>query len=375
MLQAAGQNAPGLIAQQGLLPAAAAAAAAVPALSRGFAAGPAPEVIPNPLQKIVPPIIAGSKAAVAAAESGLKATADVLLNGAATQGAIAYFADTFLLSGTFVDPADLDIAKWAGWLADNGYTNGEGWATISKVAAGKLDAGSLSPADVEVLVHALQTTGNYDRELFEGFANIVKARFTEFETPGLSRLIAAFADNGHFDADLWDDVADSIAYCNHYLAPMNLSLSEIAGVFAAFAKYRVDRGDLFIPLSRGIFEDKLKALEGKEFGQVAGSLLSSFKTLEFWPDATEAILVEAKLRPPGSLSPSEQAIAAEVEAKLRSYTGGPLPWLDGGYKDEEHFHGGAFGQYNLWVARDDLFPQYYKPSDVKVLKEVLASSK
>ena len=60
--------------------------------------------------------------------------------------------------------------------------------------------------------------------------------------------------------------------------------------------------------------------------------------------------------------------------QLRSYTGGPLPWFDGGYKDEEHFHGNPFGQYNLWVARDDLFPQYYKPSDIKVLKEVLASS-
>jgi hypothetical protein len=81
-----------------------------------------------------------------------------------------------LLSGTFVDPADLDIAKWAGWLADNGYSNGQGWATISKAVAGKLAAGTLTPAEVEVLVHALQSTGNYDKELFQGFANIVKVR-------------------------------------------------------------------------------------------------------------------------------------------------------------------------------------------------------
>jgi len=343
-------------------------------LTRCFAAGAPPEVIPNPLQQIVPPIISTVKVGYGALEAGAKAAADAVLRGSATQKTIAYFADKVLLSGTFVDPSDLDIAKWAGWLADNGYTNGQGWAAISKAVAGRLAAGTLSAAEVEVLVHALQSTGNYDRDLFQGFANIVKARFTEFETPGLCRLVAAFAENDHFDQDLWDDVADSIAYCNHYFAPLTVSLAEIAGVFAAYAKYRCDRGDLFIPLARAIFEDRLKALEDKEFAKVVGSLLSSFKSLEFWPDCTEAILVEAKLRPAGTLSPSDQSLTAEVEAKLRSYTGGPLPWFDGGYKDEEHFHGNPFGQYNLWVARDDLFPQYYKPSDIKVLKEVLASS-
>jgi hypothetical protein len=43
----------------------------------------------------------------------------------------------------------------------------------------------------------------------------------EFDTPGLCRLIAAYTDHNHFDQDLWDDVADSITYCNHYFAPMN----------------------------------------------------------------------------------------------------------------------------------------------------------
>lgn len=39
---------------------------------------------------------------------------------------------------------------------------------------------------------------------------------------------------------------------------------------------------------------------------------------------------------------------------------GSLPWLDGGYKDWEHFQGGAFGDYQLWTMRDELIPQYYK---------------
>lgn len=53
---------------------------------------------------------------------------------------------------------------------------------------------------------------------------------------------------------------------------------------------------------------------------------------------------------------------------MRAAAGGKLSWVDGGYA-EEHYHGAAWGDYNLWVARDELFPQYYRPSDVKVLRQ------
>jgi hypothetical protein len=48
---------------------------------------------------------------------------------------------------------------------------------------------------------------------------------------------------------------------------------------------------------------------------VAGSLLSSFKALAFYPDCTEALLVAGRLRP-GAFGPAEAAIAAEVEAEV-----------------------------------------------------------
>jgi hypothetical protein len=35
-----------------------------------------------------------------------------------------------LLSGTFVPPSDLDLPKWAAWLAANGYRNKQGWDTL-----------------------------------------------------------------------------------------------------------------------------------------------------------------------------------------------------------------------------------------------------
>ncbi len=41
------------------------------------------------------------------------------------------------------------------------------------------------------------------------------------------------------------------------------SLSDITAVFEAYAKYGHDRADLFIPLARAIFEDRLKALGDK----------------------------------------------------------------------------------------------------------------
>eukprot|EP00775_Hariotina_reticulata_P000898 gene898-1221_t len=88
------------------------------------------EIKPNPLQQIVPPIIKGFGAAVDGIKAGGSAMVDGLTNSAATRGAVAYFADNVLLSGTFIDAASLDLPKWAVWLADNGYTNKAGWDTL-----------------------------------------------------------------------------------------------------------------------------------------------------------------------------------------------------------------------------------------------------
>jgi len=56
--------------------------------------------------------------------------------------------------------------------------------------------------------------------------------------------------------------------------------------------------------------------------------------------------------------------------ELEPPVGGKLPWLDGGYKDWEHFDKGLpFGEYNLYCFRDELVPEYYKPSDVRVWKQ------
>jgi hypothetical protein len=80
----------------------------------------------------------------------------------------------------------------------------------------------------------------------------------------------------------------------------------------------------------------------------------------FKTDCTEALLLVAEQRP-SAFQGADSATIAEAGARLRAQAGGSLPWLDGGHKDPAHFHGRAFGGYNLWVARDELFGQYYKP--------------
>jgi hypothetical protein len=168
---------------------------------------------------------------------------------------------------------------------------------------------------------------------------------------------------------------------------------------------------------------RLKELDDGELKEVVGSLLGSFKSLAFYPDCTQALLVAGRLRA-SAMGPAENGLMADVEAAVRPAAAalgvgtllaavreagnagqlvitlallspvdvcivvcllrvlavtyklnhvhlllrvllqlrdhapeGKLPWLDGGFKDWEHFHGTSFGSYNLWVARDELIPQ------------------
>lgn len=80
---------------------------------------------------------------------------------------------------------------------------------------------------------------------------------------------------------------------------------------------QVDRGDLFVTLARCIHEDRLKPLDDSQLKHVVGSLLSSFKQLQFYPDCTEALLVAARLRP-YAMGPAENTLIEEVEKEVRS---------------------------------------------------------
>jgi protein phosphatase 1 regulatory subunit 42 len=356
------------------LPAASAAA------TRAFAAaGPKPEVVPNPLQAIVPPIIAAVGGTVRGLQKGLPAAASAALTSGAARSAVAFFADRALLSGYFLAVEHLDLPKWAAFLASGGYADRAGWGKIVEAARAPVAAGSLTAEEAESLVASLHSADVYDQALFSGLAAILRAKFTEASTEGLCAAIAAFAENGHFDQGLWDDAADAISYCNHYLAPTKVPVGSLAAVLAAYAKYGVDRADLFVCLSRAVSEDRLRPLPDGELGRIASSLLASFKALDFWPDVTEALVLAARVRPGVSV---DAALVEHAARKLAASSGGGgaaagasapagaggggggggSPWLEGGYKDAEHFHGKPFGEYNMYVLRDELTPKYYSPA-------------
>jgi hypothetical protein len=317
--------------------------------------------VPNPLQAIVPPIVSAVGGAVRGLQKGLPAAWDAALTSGAARAAVAAFADRALLSGYFLAPRHLDLPKWAAFLASGGYRDRAGWSTLVEAVRPKAEAGELGAEEAEALVAALHSADVYDQALYSALAKILRARFTEASTEGLCSAIAAFAARGHFDAELWDDAADAIAYCNHYLAPTKVPLPSLCAVFAAYAKYGVDRADLFVALSRAISEDRLRPLADDELGRVASSLLGSFKALDFWPDVTEALVLAARTRPGVSVDAALLAAAADKV--------GASAWLEGGYKDPEHFHGAAFGEYNMYVLRDELTPKYYSPAAARLYVE------
>ena len=331
---------------------------------RAFAAaasGPKPEVIPNPLQSIVPPIITAISTTVRGVQKGLPAAYEGLISSGAAKSAVAWFADRALLSGYFLSTTHLDLPKWADFLSRGGYTDRAGWSKIIEGVRPAVEKGDLTAEEAEVLVAALHRADLYDKPLFSGLAAILRAQFTTATTEGLCSAIEAFAANGHFDAGLWDDAADSIAYCNHYLAPTKVPVATIASVFAAYAKYGCDRADLFVSLARALDEDRLRPLPDAELGKIATSLLQSFKTLDFWPDVTEALILAGRTRPGVSVDGGLAEFAAKKVAGGAA-GGGGSKWLEGGYKDPEHFHGAAFGEYNMYVLRDELTPKYYSPA-------------
>lgn len=272
----------------------------------------------------------------------------------------------------------LDLPKWASFLAAGGYSDRAGWSKVVEAVRPRAESGSYSAEEAEALVAAFYKADVYDKKLFSALGGILRAKFTEASTEGLCSAIEAFAANGHFDQGLWDDAADGVVYCNHYLAPTKVPVATLAAVFAAYAKYGVDRADLFVSLARSINEDRLRPLPDAELGKVATSLLQSFKKLDFWPDVTEALVLAGKVRPGVSV---DGALAEFAAKKLAAGAGASAssPWLEGGYKDPEHFHGRAFGEYNMYVLRDELTPKYYSPAaaraDVEPAERELTAGK
>ncbi len=65
-----------------------------------------------------------------------------------------------------------------------------------------------------------------------------------------TQILTGFSTLGHYEETVYDDIADSITYANHYLAPIRAPVTEVAQALLAYSQYNHKRADLFVTLSR-----------------------------------------------------------------------------------------------------------------------------
>lgn len=103
-----------------------------------------------------------------------------------------------------------------------------GFKRLAEAATPKVAA--MKPQQVADLVAGFCHVQYYDRALFDAVSANVSANFTKFETHQLLPMLNTFAKFNHYSTALFDDIGDSIAYCNHYLAPMKAPACQVRRV-------------------------------------------------------------------------------------------------------------------------------------------------
>ncbi|PNW80982.1 hypothetical protein CHLRE_07g338050v5 [Chlamydomonas reinhardtii] len=345
-------------------------AAAQTAFTRQFGAPAGSHDHPTtPLSPIMPGIVAIPRQVISTAASLTgKAVA-----GAATSSTIrdlvTSFAEKAIISESIVKVDEVDVPFWAYWLSTAGYNSPAGFKKFAEAVKPKV--AGLEPQQVTDLVVAFHKVNYFDKDLFAAVAANISANFTKYETEQLLQVLSAFVEFGFYDATAYDDIADSITYCNHYLAPVRACPSQLASAFAAFAKYEHERGDLFVALARGFSELSLAKLGAEERKGTVLKALRAFHRFNFWPDATEALLHAAKGLE-GSLSADEAKEVEKYQKLLEDAAGGEFKvFKEGDDVDGVHWYGHhtqAPTGYSLYVFREALVPKQYSPASMRPIK-------
>lgn len=354
-----------LVQQAGALQAASAsanaqaAAAALPQLVRQMGGNAHPE---TPLSKIMPTVVTIPRQAVTTALS----LTGKLIVGTATSGAaksvVTSIADKVVVDEALVDLAAVDSACWTYWLSTLGYTNQAGYKKL--VEAAKPKVAGMCKGQITNLTVGLYNVKYYDKDLFTAIAANVSANFTKFETEQLLKIVKAFAEFNHYSQDLFDDIADSIAYCNHYLAPVKAPLPDVIAGLSAFAKFKHERADALLTLARGVSEVGLSGLSTAERKAAVVAGLKAFSTFSFYPEQVDALLYYTTAEA-GEFSADELKLASEVKAAIEAQVGGSLETFPTGSEEDtvhwfgHHNHGPS--NYELYVFRDSLVPKSYSP--------------
>ncbi|KXZ54799.1 hypothetical protein GPECTOR_4g870 [Gonium pectorale] len=344
-------------------------AAAQAAFTRQFGAPAGHDSPTTPLSPIMPGVVALPRQVIGTALS----LAGKAVSGAATSGTVkdlvSSFADKVIVSENIAKLEEVDVPFWAYWLSVGGYSSPAGFKKFAEAAKAKV--AGLEPQQVTDLVVAFHKVNYYDKDLFAGIAANISANFTKYETEQLLKVLGACLDFGHYEQAAFDDIADSITYCNHYLAPVKSSPLELANAFAAYAKYEHERGDLFTALARGFSEASLLKLSGQERKAAVLKTLRAFHAFQFWPEATEALLYAAR-SDSAAYSADELKEVDKYQALLEDAVGGELRvFKEGDDVDAVHWYGHhtpAPPSYQLYVFRDALVPKQYSPAGMRPLK-------
>lgn len=343
------------------------ASAAAPALTRQFGAptGASPT---TPLSPIMPTVVSLPRKVITAA---LDTTAKIVV-GAATsssvKGLISNVADKLIVEEAVTKVENLDVPFWASVLGSAGYTNQAGFKKLAEAVKPKV--ATLSADEVVGLAEAFHKANYYDKDLFTGLGANISSNFAKYETEGLLKVVAAFHAFGHYGTELLDDIADSITYCNHYLAPTKVPATHLATAFAAYAKAGHERGDLFTTLARGFSEVSLQKLSPEERRATVASTLKAFYDFQFFPEQTEALLYVAKADA-GLFSAEELAVIEKAKAAAEDAVGGELHTYTPGHEDAVHWYGHHAANptsYSLYVFRDSLVPTSYSPAALRAAK-------
>lgn len=339
---------------------------AAPGMVRGMAGDAAPA--DNPLSKIMPQVVAVPRQ-VLNGVIGLTGQAVVAAAGMASP-LVKSFGDRLCIEGSVANLKDVDTAYWAYWLAETGYDNVMGFRKLAEASIPKV--ADMDATQVTNLVTGLHKVRVYDKALFQGVAANIGANFTKFDTEQMVAILKAFADNDHFTVTLFDDAADCITYCNHYLAPVKLPTTAIVDTLAAYAKFRHDRGDLFVALCRGISEVGLSKLSAADRKAAVVTGLKALTALNFYPEQVDAMLYYTKTDA-GAFSADELKLADEVVAAVEAQTGGSLQTYEYSHdEDATHWYGhhqAAPSQYELYVFRESLVPESYSPVALRPKKQ------
>lgn len=316
-----------------------------------------PTVVSLPRKVITMALSAVGNLAVGAARSG------------SAKGLVSNLANKVFVEGAAGSVADLDVAYWLTIFSKAGYTSAAGFKAAAEAVKPKL--AGLAPEQVVGLVAAFHKAGCYDKDLFTGLGANISANFTKYDTEGLLEVLAAYHAFGHYSTDLLDDIADSITYCNHYLAPTKASPAALATALAAYAKAGHERGDLFTTLARGLSEVSFASLKPEARKEAALTALKAMHAFQFFPEQIEALLYV--VRSESGLSTEEQALVDKATAAAEDAAGGELQMYKPNHdQDSTHWYGhhtsAAPSSYSLYCFRDSLVPTQYSPASFRPLK-------